>query len=198
MEATAKVGQLRRPGTARRRFPERTLHVVDIENLAGAAIPTLLQARRVQGLYLTRLGFGADDQVVMAASHRGLLNAALAWPHARYRVRSGPNGADLELIDVLLHEDIPARFTHVVIGSGDRLFVKAVAILAAGGVRVTVASRSDSLSHLLRRAASDVVYLDAPCPVVVSRPAVALRPTARIVKHLVTRGGSVHSRVLSP
>lgn len=167
MEVTAKVRRLRPPKTARRRFPERTLHVVDIENLAGTAMPTLRQVSQVQGLYIARLGFGADDQVVMAASHRGLLNAALAWPHARYRVRSGPNGADLELMDVLLHEDIPARFTHVVIGSGDGVFVQAAALLADGGVRVTVASRPDSLSHLLRRTASDVVYLDLDMPQVV-------------------------------
>lgn len=126
------------------------------------AMPPPGLVSKVQRLYLERLGFGAADQVVMAASHRGLLDAALAWPHARYRVRSGPNGADLELIDVLLHEDIPSRFTRVVIGSGDGMFVRAAMALAAGGVRVTVASRSDSLSHLLRRAASDIVYLDAP------------------------------------
>lgn len=161
MEATVRMG-LRQPGTARRRFPRRTLHAVDIENLAGMPIPSRGQVSKVQAVYVDRLGFGADDQVVMAASHRGLLNAALAWPHARYQVRSGPNGADLALIDVLLHEDIPARFTHVVIGSGDGMFARAAMVLASGGVRVTVASRSDSLSHMLRRAATEVVYLDKP------------------------------------
>jgi hypothetical protein len=160
MQASARIGRLRRP--ARWQFPERTLHVVDIENLAGTAVPSLPQVSEVQGLYIARLGFGADDQVVMAASHLGLLNAALAWPHARYRVRSGRNGADLELLDVLLHEDVPTRFAHVVIGSGDGMFVRAAAALTAGGVRVTVASRPESLSHHLRHAASDVVYLDVP------------------------------------
>jgi hypothetical protein len=162
VDATAKVRRLRRPDTARRRFPERTLHAVDIENLAGTGLPSPSQVSDVQGLYIAQLGFGADDQVVMAASHLGLLNAAVAWPHARYRVRSGPNGADLELIDVLMHEDIPARFTHVVIGSGDGLFVRAALALIAGGVRVTVASRPGCLSRTLRLAASDVVYLDMP------------------------------------
>lgn len=162
MVATANMRRLSHPRIARRRFPERTLHAVDIENLAGMAIPSRGEVRKVQALYLDRLGFGADDQVVMAASHRGLLDAALAWPHARYQVRSGPNGADLALIDVLLNEDITARFTHVVIGSGDGLFARAATVLAAGGLRVTVASRSGSLSHLLRRAASDIVYLDKP------------------------------------
>jgi hypothetical protein len=152
--------------------------VVDIENLAGAAIPSRVQVSTVQGLYLSRLRFGADDQVVMAASHLGLLEAALAWPHARYRVRSGPDGADLALIDVLLHEDIPSRFSHVVIGSGDGMFARTAKILAASGVRVTVASRPGSLSRLLRQAASDVVYLDVPPaqPRPPARPMLPARP----------------------
>ncbi|HVT66549.1 MAG TPA: hypothetical protein VHF26_02290, partial [Trebonia sp.] len=66
--------------------------MVDIENLAGAPVPSLALVTEVQGRYLARLAVGADDQVVMAASHRGLLDAAVAWPHARYRVRSGKDG----------------------------------------------------------------------------------------------------------
>jgi hypothetical protein len=149
-----------RPRPPRRRFPARTLHIVDIENLAGAAIPSRGQVSEVQGLYVARLAFGADDQVVMAANHLALLNAALGWPHARYRVRSGPHGADLELLDVLLHEDVAARFTHVVIGSGDGVFSPAAATLVSGGVPVTVVSRRGSLSAGLARVALDVVYLD--------------------------------------
>ena len=159
---TARVGRLRQPPVVRRRFPPRTLHVVDIENLAGAAIPSLGQVSEVQGRYMARLGFGSDDQVVMAASHLGLLNAALGWPHARYRVRSGPDGADLELLDVLLHENVAGRFTHVAIGSGDGVFGQAAAGLVARGVWVTVVSRRDSLSPGLARVARDVVYLDTP------------------------------------
>ena len=146
----------------RRRFPARTLHVVDIENLAGTPIPSLRQVSALQRRYAARLGLCPDDQVVMAASHLGLLNAALGWPHARYRVRSGPHGADLELLDVLQNEDVAARFTHVVIGSGDGVFRQAAAHLAGRGVWVTVASRWGSLSPSLARAARDVVYLDVP------------------------------------
>jgi hypothetical protein len=144
-------------------YPARTLHLLDIENLAGAALPSRDQVTEVQGLYVARLAFGADDHVVMAASHRAFLNAALGWgPSARYRVRSGPNGADLELLDVLQHEDVAARFTHVVIGSGDGLFSQAAASLKARDVWVTVVSRRDSLSGNLARSAVDVIYLDAP------------------------------------
>ncbi len=160
--AAVRVRRLRQPAVVRRRFPPRTLHVVDIENLAGTAIPSLGEVSEVQGRYMARLGCGADDQVVMAASHLGLLNAALGWPHARYRVRSGPDGADLELLDVLLHEDVAGRFTHVAIGSGDGVFGAAAAGLVARGVWVTVVSRRDSLASGLARVALDVVYLDAP------------------------------------
>ena len=122
----------RRAG-GRRRFPARRLHLVDIENLAGNARPSLSQVRQALGLYTAGLAFGAMDQVEVASSHLTLLNAALGWPHARYRVRSGPDGADLALLDVLRHENVAQRFTHVAIGSGDHLFAEEAAHLAAHG-----------------------------------------------------------------
>ena len=148
-----------RAGT-RRRFPARRLHLVDIENLAGDSLPSLRQVRQAQGLYADCLAFGAMDQVEVASSHLTLLNAALGWPHARYQIRSGPDGADLALLDVLRHENVATRFTHVAIGSGDHLFAEEVAHLAAQGVWVTVVSRRRSLSPRLALAAREVIFLD--------------------------------------
>ena len=150
------------PTAGRERFPERGLHLIDIENLAGGAKPSLEQIRDVQGTYAGRLTFGALDQVVVASGPPTLLSAALGWPHARYRVRSGRDGADLELLDVLLYEKVAARFTRVVIGSGDGTFARAAASLAAAGVQVIVVSRRGSLSSRLAFEASEVVYLDTP------------------------------------
>jgi hypothetical protein len=144
----------------RGRFPERGLHLIDIENLAGVPAPSFGQIHEVQGLYGRCLTFGALDQVVIASSHLTLLNAALGWPHARYRVGSGHDGADLELLDVLWHESVAARFTHVTIGSGDGAYTPAARALAAAGVPVTVVSRRDSLSSRLAGVAHDVIYLD--------------------------------------
>jgi NYN domain-containing protein len=158
-------GQHCQPASGRGLYPARGLHLVDIENLAGAAVPSLDQVCAVQGLYTGRLALGVLDQVVIASSHLTLLNVALGWPHARYRVRSGPDGADLELLDVLLAENIAARFTHVVIGSGDGAFAYAAVSLAAAGVRVTVVSRRASLSRRLALAAHEVVFIDATEPV---------------------------------
>ena len=155
-------GQRCRQSSAKGRLRQRTLHLVDVENLVGAAAPSLGQVHEVRAAYAERFACGAADQVVIASSHRTLLNAALGWPHARYRVRSGPDGADLELLDVLRHENIAARFAHVVIGSGDGVFAGAAASLAAAGVRVTVVSRRRSLSPRLELAAHEVIYIDEP------------------------------------
>ncbi len=149
----------RRAG-ARRRFPARRLPLVDIENLAGASRPNLSQVRQALGLYTAGLAFGAMVQVEVASSHLTLLNAALGWPHAHYRVRSGPDGADLALLDVLQHENVAQRFTHVAIGSGDHLFAEEAAHLAAQGVWVTVVSRQRSLAPQLALAAREVIFLD--------------------------------------
>ena len=164
MPRTIRAGKGCQPAGGTGRFPERGLHLIDIENLAGASMPSLSQVREVQGLYAGHLALGALDQVVLASSHLTLLNAALGWPHARYRVRSGPDGADLELLDVLLCENIAVRFTHVTIGSGDGAFALAAATLAAAGVWVTAVSLRRSLSPRLALAAREVVYLDSPLP----------------------------------
>ena len=148
---------------SRRRFPARRLHLIDIENLAGAALPSLGQIREVRALYTGRLTLGPVDQVVIASSHLTLLNAALGWPHARYRIRSGPDGADLELLDVLLC-DVVARFTHVTIGSGDGVFAEAASSLGAAGISVTAVSRRERLSPRLALAAREVIYLNSPQP----------------------------------
>jgi hypothetical protein len=153
---------------ARRRFPARTVHLVDIENLAGTAIPTLREVMNVHVRYARRMALGADDHVIMASNHLALMNAALGWPHARYRVRSGPDGADLELLDVIESEDVATRFSRVVIGSGDGMFGHAAQDLMKRGVRVTVVSRWGSLAASLERAALEVIYLDSP-----SRPVAA-------------------------
>ena len=154
--------------SGRERFPERALHLIDIENLTGGARPSFDQIRGVRGSYAGRLTFGALDQVVVASSHLTLLSAALGWPHARYRVRAGRDGADLELLDILEYEKVAARFTRVIIGSGDGAFARAAARLGAAGVQVIVVSRRDSLSARLAVAASEVIYLDRARPAAVA------------------------------
>jgi hypothetical protein len=150
----------------RARYPARTLHLVDVENLAGIGVPGRDQVGAVHSWYGQRVGFGAIDHVVVACNHLALPDTALGWPHARYRVRSGPDGADLELLDVLHHENVVERFTRFVIASGDGVFAAAAASLAAASRWVTVVSRRECLSTRLRLAACEVIYIDATEPAI--------------------------------
>jgi hypothetical protein len=161
--ATATIRRAARAArTARRPFPARTLHLVDIENLAGTGLPAEWEVALIRRAYASRVGIGEMDQVVIGCNHNGLPSAALGWPGARYLVRSGPDGADAELLAVISGENVAARFTDVVIGSGDGAFTRATAALAAAGPRVTVVSRRAGLARTLRLAAQNVIYLDSP------------------------------------
>lgn len=158
MTPTAARGATIGPG----RYPPRTLHVVDIENLAGTAMPNADAVARLRAVYFTRVGLGDHDQTVVACNHLALVDVGVGWGcgAAQYRVRSGPDGADLELLDVLHLERVAERFTQVVIASGDGAFAAAAATLVAGGCHVTVVARRESLSARLALAAHEVRYID--------------------------------------
>lgn len=143
------------PITGSRRF-----YVVDIENAVGGPCPCnadVLQARAaIAAAYPTRVG----DHVTIGVAHNGLLEVGCCWTGPRYVVRSGPDGAELALIDEL-DDWIIGRFDEVVVVSGDRKFADRVAELAARGLPTTVVAHRESLSNRLRMAASKVVYLES-------------------------------------
>src|ERR1035441_4023077 len=88
----------------------RTLILVDIENLACNPRPEVMTVVSVRTA-LRRLGVGRSaDQVVTAWNQRAVRAVATGWPRARHLVRSGPDGADEALLDVVLYEDVARRF----------------------------------------------------------------------------------------
>jgi hypothetical protein len=147
---------------SKQRYPQRALHLIDIENLAGNPVPGPIDVLLVRYRYHKRVGFRANDQAIVGCNHLAFRHAGFSWPGVRYLVRSGENGADLELLDVIRHENVAERFSHVVIASGDGIFAAEAAGLAAKGCHLTVASRREALSKRLRLAAHRVIYLDAP------------------------------------
>jgi len=159
--------------TVRGPFPARALHLVDIENLAATGFPAEWEVALIRQAYALRVGIAEMDQVIIGCNHKALASAAYGWPKARYLVRSGPDGADTELLAVVSGENVDARFTHVVIGSGDGAFTWAAAALGSVGRKVTVVSRRAGLARTLRLAAQNVIYLDSP-----TSGAATLRPDA--------------------
>jgi hypothetical protein len=146
----------------RRPFPGRTLHLIDIENLAGTGLPTAREVRDLRDAYASRVGIGPLDHVVIACNHLAIKAAGYCWPDARYLVRSGPDGADLALLDVIKHENVAGRFTSVAIASGDHAFTMDTSLLGAAGCEVTVVARYGHLAKSLELAAGRrVVYIDS-------------------------------------
>jgi hypothetical protein len=150
------------PSRSKHSYPSRALHLIDIENLAGNPVPDAIDVLLVRYRYHKRVGISANDQAIVGCNHLAFRHVGFSWPDVRYLIRSGENGADLELLEVVRYEDVAERFSHVVIASGDGIFVPEAAELVAKGCHVTVVSRRDALSKRLRLTAHRVIYLDPP------------------------------------
>lgn len=138
--------------------PSRSLHLVDLENLAGTASVTEPLARHTAMTYLATSEYCIGDLIVVASSHRNGFAARAAFPGATVRWRSGHDGADLALLDAWSEFD-PLRFTRLVIGSGDGIFSELALSARQSGLNVSVVTRRCAASAVLSSAASSVALL---------------------------------------
>src|SRR3954453_2091908 len=99
----------------------RRLVVVDIENLIGGAVLHPTEAAWARRRLTEAAALTERDQVVIGTSHVGLIHIGTAWTRQRYVVGSGPNGADLALLEVLAG-NLPAKYDELVLASGDGIF----------------------------------------------------------------------------
>jgi len=136
---------------------KRTLCVVDVENCASTSDLSLEHALHVH----EAISKAVPEAVmhVVGCSHRNAAAARFAFDRSRIVVRSGVDGADLALIEVLETERIEQRFSRVVIASGDHIFVPVIKRLRDAGVEVDALSIKGQLSHELACNCSNVRYL---------------------------------------
>jgi hypothetical protein len=144
----------------------RTFHAIDVENLSGGAPLEVETIASLRGRYNSAVGVAAGAHMVVATSAAStVMNAKLGWGTCRPLFHNGKDGADNALLEVLLGENVAARFTDVVIGSGDHCFAVAARFLRNHGVRVTVVvATRQSLSNVLRKEADRVIVLDQCTP----------------------------------
>lgn len=142
-----------------RNAKERRLVVVDVENIAGGAINDCGAVDWVKRVLMEAVDLTEGDHIVVGTSEYGLCTVGCRWPNVRYVARSGKDGADLALLEVL-DENVENRFNDVVVASGDHIFTAKVSALVEAGVRVTVVGRRGRTSYLLAHAASHTVYVD--------------------------------------
>lgn len=137
----------------------RHIVFIDIENLARMPCPEHLDVS-VAELKVREFIPDLDQvQCVVACSHRAARAVAFAFPGALHRWKSGPNGADLALIEEMSDLRMMRRFDRVTLFSGDGIFADSMAALAAAGIETTVVSWDHRLSRRLRIAAQHVVTL---------------------------------------
>lgn len=137
----------------------RALHLLDIENLTGGPRFSATDARAVRRRYEAAVAIGPDDLIVIASSHYAAPVAWFVWHDVRRLVRSGADGADLALIEVLETERITERFQAVIVASGDAIFAEPSARLQAAGCQVTVVYQPGTLSRRLAFAVRDLIRL---------------------------------------
>jgi hypothetical protein len=137
----------------------RRLVLVDIENVVGGAVASAASVHWAREQVAGLVGLEEHDHVVIGTCHRGLLTVGGSWTDVRYVVGSGPDGADLALLEVL-EENIAERFADLVLVSGDGIFTDAVAALGGQGVKVLVVAHPDGLSRRLAMAATESALFD--------------------------------------
>jgi hypothetical protein len=140
---------------------DRAIHLLDVENLCGTPAFGGSDISRLRARYEELVPIGPRDHVVVAASHFRAKELLFGWTEARPLFRSGPDGADLCLLDVVFHEGIEGRYSKVVIGSGDGIFSPVYEYLETHGPSVTVVARTPrSVSAAIHNVARDIRYLD--------------------------------------
>jgi hypothetical protein len=133
----------------------RSVHLIDIENLMGGPHHPLTILHEAMGTYVEVAGVRVGDHVIVGANHRLGAEIKFAYPSVRLVVRGGADGADLALCEALADERwIAERFDRIVIGSGDGIFVDAVARFRNLGLPVGVVAAECRTSRALRQRSS--------------------------------------------
>lgn len=137
----------------------RTLHVIDVENLAGTPYVSVEEAGWVVQRYRSKVGVADGDLGVIGCNPGAAYDVKPAWPDALLRVRRGANGADLALLAELHADEVARRFARVVLATGDHIFSTPAWALRRAGVVVAVAVGRGALASDLRRVAATVYDL---------------------------------------
>jgi hypothetical protein len=137
----------------------RQLVFVDVENLSGQPCPTRLDVTSVESLVRELIPDLDQALCVIGCSHRAAKTVAFAFPGALHRWRSGPDGADIALLEEMSDMRIMRRFDQVTLFSGDGRFADRIAELAGAGIETAVVAWDSQLSARLRMAAQHVVTL---------------------------------------
>lgn len=143
----------------------RRVILIDIENFNGGPISSSAQAHWCRRVIENWVRLEPGEQVIIASDVTGVIDIQLAWGGARILAGRSKDGADLRLLEVM-DEDLPARFSEMVLISGDHIYADKVSALAEVGLPTHVFAHSAVLSKRLNLAATTVTTVIEPTPTV--------------------------------
>ena len=139
----------------------RTLHLIDIENLCGESNLTIGQVRAIDAAYKDLTKPQKEDLFFVTVSSTNNLEAAMfGWQGAKIACREGRDGADILLANELLNPKTSDMFENIFLASGDGGLAPFVSRAKSQGCKVTIVSATESLSHYMRYLGADIRYID--------------------------------------
>ena len=126
--------------------PDRTLHLVDIENLVGGGVASHGDIDDAFARYLALAHWEPGDLVYVAANPAFAREFVFDPPvPCNVHTAHGADGADLALLVHAAPEFVSRRCTRLVIGSGDHIFISRALQVRALDVGVVVVSRPENV-----------------------------------------------------
>jgi hypothetical protein len=145
----------------RRHLPAgRTLHLVDLENLAGGSSASPAEIAAALSSYERTVRFAPGDHRVVACGKGLVYPVKDRWPGALVKFARGIDGADRLLLAAAEPAYVAAHYDRVVVAGGDHVFADLVAALGARGVDVCVVSLRSALSRRLEAVAPVVWHIE--------------------------------------
>jgi hypothetical protein len=130
----------------------RSLHLVDIENLAGDPCASPAVVLDTFDHYLELARWQPKDHVIVAANPHLLAKVVFDLPvPCNAHSACGRDGADRELLARAAPEFVASRYGRLVVGSGDHIFASRAHAVRELGADVLVVARADGCSSRLYR-----------------------------------------------
>jgi hypothetical protein len=130
---------------------QRSLHLVDLENLVGDPFAPAPLVHGTLTRYLAVAGWSPGDQVIVASNAKLIRKVVFDLPvPCNVHAANGRDGADEILLSLASAAMVANRYARLVIGSGDHIFSERAQAARDLGAQVLVVARADGCSSQLR------------------------------------------------
>ena len=142
-------------------YNNRSLTLVDVQNIAGRGLFTDQESMNVRSIIRMIVPARQYDQTVVATGPGTVFEVGLTWPDAKLLVGYGENGADYALQERIKDTQwITDRFDHLYLASGDHEFIVEIAAFASVGFPVTIIGREGAIFGGYKELGIEIVALD--------------------------------------